>query len=140
MRDELVRYILESFPQMGRKLFRDIRSKKFHQDFHVLFVIFDHDGEPMKYYSSRLALSKSNFTKNISRLIDMGYVRRQQDQMDRRVIRLFVTDEGKAFIKERKEYVEKALKERLAVFTEEEADQLLFHFKGIQKIINKIEE
>lgn len=140
MREELVKYILESFPQMGRKLFKDIRSKKFHQDYHVLYIIFDHDGEPMKYYSERLALSKSNFTKNINRLIEMGYVRREQDSEDRRILRLFVTKEGQAFIEERKAFVEKALGKRLEVFSDEQTAQLLMHFKGIQEIMNSIKD
>lgn len=140
MRDDLAKYILSTMPLLGRKLFKGMRNHKIHQDYHVLFMIHDCDGKPMKYYSEKLALSKSNFTKNINRLIELGYVKRVHDENDRRVIHIFVTDIGKNFVAERKLEVIKGLKERLSVLSNEQADELLLHLKGIERIINELEE
>ncbi len=67
----------------------------------LLGLIREANGMPMKYYGETLYISKPNLTKMINRLIECGFVERKNDEEDRRIIKIFMTDKGQAIWKSR---------------------------------------
>ena len=62
------------------------------QAFHLLLIPFD--GIPMSDLALRLGLDNSTLTRNIQKLEKMNLVKRQQDNYDKRIHRVVLTQEG----------------------------------------------
>jgi DNA-binding MarR family transcriptional regulator len=75
-----------------------------------LFHMCKDNGRPMSYYSEKMMIPKSNLTVVSDKLIKEGYVDREFDPSDRRIIILNITEKGKAYLEEQKkksaEYIE----------------------------------
>lgn len=69
----------------------DIKSGQ--QDF--LFVISKHEGISQKQLSNTLHVGKSTTAKAVKNLISSGYITREQDSLDKRFNKLYLTDKGK---------------------------------------------
>ena len=63
------------------------------QAFHLLSIPVD--GISMSGLANKLGLDTSTLTRNIQKLEKMGFVRREQDKKDRRILVAYLTDKGK---------------------------------------------
>ncbi|WP_139653305.1 MarR family winged helix-turn-helix transcriptional regulator [Raoultibacter phocaeensis] len=61
-----------------------------------LYVISNREGLSQQELSGLLSVSKSATTQAVKNMIAAGYVRKEVDAMDKRVSRLYLTEEGKA--------------------------------------------
>jgi DNA-binding MarR family transcriptional regulator len=66
----------------------------------VLRVLLEHDGLKSSEVAARGMTSPGTTTTVVSTLVREGYVERRPDPADRRVVRLHVTDKGKAACQE----------------------------------------
>lgn len=62
----------------------------------VFLVLWEADGITVKVLGDKLFLDSGTITPLIKRLEARGLVRRQRDEEDERLVRIFLTDEGKA--------------------------------------------
>ncbi len=85
-------------------------------------------------------MSKPNLTKAVNALIEMGHIKRQRDEHDRRKVNLFITESGKEEVERRRKEVLQMIREKLAPLSGEDQNILRNHFIGIQDILNKLEE
>lgn len=134
----LVKQIFSFMPMIHRKFFRGMHMKKSMYKLQLLGAIFNKNGMPMKYYGELLFISKPNLTKMVNRLIEDAYVERKHDENDRRVIKIFITEEGKAFIEEHKRVMRNKMLERLEGLSDEEITALSHHFEEVEKILDKL--
>ncbi|MDP7026778.1 MAG: MarR family transcriptional regulator [Candidatus Marinimicrobia bacterium] len=63
------------------------------QAFHLLSIPVD--GISMSGLANKLGLDTSTLTRNIQKLEKMGFVRREQDKKDRRILVAYLTDKGR---------------------------------------------
>jgi DNA-binding MarR family transcriptional regulator len=63
-----------------------------------LFVLSRKEGINQNQISKELNIDKAMSARAIKRLIDLGYVKKQEDIEDSRAYKLFLTDQGKAII------------------------------------------
>lgn len=61
----------------------------------VLLVLWEQDGITISEIGDRLMLDSGTLTPLVKRLASMEVVRRQRDDRDERVVRVFVTDKGR---------------------------------------------
>jgi len=62
----------------------------------VFLVLWEQDGLTVKALGDKLFLDSGTITPLIKRLESRGLVRRQRDEEDERMVRLFLTPEGRA--------------------------------------------
>ena len=62
----------------------------------VLLVLWEEDGVPVKHLAERLMLDSATLTPLLKRLEQRGVVVRQRDEDDERVVRIRLTDAGRA--------------------------------------------
>lgn len=139
-REKLAEYVFQVMPLINRKLFKRVHHNEIpKQHIRLLHTIYHHDDKPMKFYGARLYISKPNLSKLVELLIQDGYIERHADENDRRVIRLKATDEGRKVVDEEMIRIKKKVVETFAVYSDEDIEQLNYHFEGIAKILDKVE-
>ena len=62
----------------------------------VFMVLWEQDGITVKALGDRLFLDSGTITPLVKRLEARGLLRRQRDDEDERLVRIFLTDEGRA--------------------------------------------
>ncbi len=60
----------------------------------VLFILRDVPGAPAGFLADRLRVTPPTVTGLVDRLVRMGFVRREEDPEDRRLVRNYLTDRG----------------------------------------------
>ena len=63
-----------------------------------LLIINEHEGITMQQLSGLAELDKGTITKNVQRLLDVGYITMENDSEDRRVKHLYTTDKSREVI------------------------------------------
>jgi DNA-binding MarR family transcriptional regulator len=60
----------------------------------LLWALRDEDGLPVGSLAERLGVNPSTITGHVDRLVRQGLVRREEDAVDRRIVRNYLTEEG----------------------------------------------
>lgn len=103
--------------------------------FSILFYLMKHGNSSVSEAADYLQISKPNMTPLLDSLIELGYVQRERDTQDRRVVRLNLTESGLHFYDEMKKtnmgFVEEIFKD----YSLEELEALL---DSSQKLLDAI--
>ena len=83
-------------------------------------------------------MPKPHITVLVDRLIDIGYVVRQNDPKDRRIINISLTDKGLMDFEEIRESVSIMLKSKLVLLSEQEQEQLSTASQQLKEILISI--
>lgn len=120
--ERLLRHVAFIVKKRGRDILSDFEITT--PQFLALEVLKDKPGITMGELCERLYLACSTATDLIDRMEKNGYLERNRDTEDRRVIRLSITEKGQNIIDQvinaRRRYVDSILKQ----LTQEEMDQL----------------
>jgi len=120
--ERLLRHVAFIIKKRGRDILSDFDITT--PQFLALVVLKDRPGITMGELCERLYLACSTATDLIDRMEKNGYLERNRDADDRRVIRLSITEKGQNIIDQvinaRRRYVYSILKQ----LTQEEIDQL----------------
>lgn len=105
----------DNFPNLGRcisildrlmKMYYDRGLADFEigwgQQFYAEYI-YDHPGVPAQEMVKYIRVDKATLTKNIKRLVEIGYVETVNDQTDRRVKHLYLTPKGAPAVRRIKE-------------------------------------
>lgn len=95
-----------------------------HAQVGMLYLLHYHNGASVKQAADYLGVSKSAATQLLDPLADKGLVIRSNDQKDRRVVRLHLTDEGKVVLKKLAKNKFAGLRAALENLTDNELKQL----------------
>jgi len=79
----------------------------------ILMLLGLHGSAPVSTLATRMGVSPPNVTGILDRLEQHTWVRRTNDPTDRRVVRVVLTDEGKAFLSELQQGGQERLRARL---------------------------
>jgi DNA-binding MarR family transcriptional regulator len=105
---------------------------------YVLLHVLSAGALPMSELSRKLGCSKPNVTALAGRLIEEGLVNRQHDKSDKRIIRLGITEKGKAVMEERRKAARAAIRANLSELSEKELDELCESLERVNMIIAKL--
>lgn len=64
----------------------------------LLWALRDEDGLPVGSLAELLGVNPSTITGHVDRLVKQGLVRREEDSVDRRIVRNFLTDDGRVVV------------------------------------------
>jgi len=95
-----------------------------------LWNIYRNEGMSQKELGAYLHVEKATTAKAVQKLIEAGYIYKKEDEKDRRLYRLYMTEEGKMVIPELKEIRETINNTALANFSEEQEKEF---FEFLQK-------
>lgn len=65
---------------------------------YFLLILSHHDGLTQAELTEVLHLDKANTTRTIKKLLEDGYVHKQQDPHDHRAVRIYLTDKGRSLV------------------------------------------
>ncbi|RLB31663.1 MAG: hypothetical protein DRH20_15540 [Deltaproteobacteria bacterium] len=88
----------------------------------ILFLLKEQDGRSMSELSRALSSDNSTVTGLIDRLQKAGLVRRENSAADRRMYRIFITEQGLAEIRRLTPLIHRVNEEIKAGFTEEQME------------------
>ncbi|EUJ52301.1 MarR family winged helix-turn-helix transcriptional regulator [Paenilisteria rocourtiae] len=88
-------------------------------------TLYHHDGLSQDEIVKRFMVDKANVARHIQRLEDLGMIRREVNQQDKRKHRIYLTEKGKAV----QPFIEETMMDWSGIltkgFSEEEQEQLL---------------
>ncbi len=85
-----------------------------------------------------LSMPKPHITVIIDRLIEEGYVERQSDAHDRRIVNILITKKGLTDFEEIKGVVSETLKSKLSLLSEDELEILVTSSQHVKDILISI--
>ena len=122
--------LLRAIQKLGRRTFRIMHRgmREQHGLYRgqrvVLEILKGHDGVNQRELAELLDIRPSSMTEMLTRLESKGLVKRTQDENDQRVMRIFLTEEGKTAAQS-SGVDDEALNDIFGVLTPEETTQLL---------------
>lgn len=115
-------------------------TKKFnvpHSHIKVLFFLIHHGPTSISKMAKELCISKPNMTPVIDKLVEDGFVTRDYDPNDRRVILIQSTDKALDFLKEGKEYIKENIREKISTLNNDDINILSSSIDDLISIIKK---
>ena len=85
-----------------------------------------------------LSMPKPHVTVIVDKLIEEGYVERQHDPNDRRIVNVLITEKGLKDFEEIKLLVSENLKEKLHALNAEEQDLLMVSSQNVKELLSSI--
>lgn len=139
---ETVKKLYEVLPIIMRKFVRPVEQqtkiKVSPMQFNAMIVINNYKSATMKTIAEELNISKQQTTLIIDKLIDIGYVKRENDKYDRRIIRITLTDTGIHFMDNERKVLSELLKEKIECLDDSDLYSLNIALGHILKTINKL--
>ncbi len=138
-RELLADQLMQFAPTMMKKLLRDFHSEgiSMHQ-MQLMNCVKRYGTHPMRFYVEKLMISKPNLSVLVSKLISEGYLTRSADETDRRIINLALTRAGETYIDKQKQELRAKMIEKLSVFSDDEAAEMLANIGQLTLLFNKL--
>jgi len=92
----------------------------------------------MSELAAEMKISKQQLTPLIDKLIESNMVIRRNDEQDRRIILIEITETGKCSFEELKVMIKSAIREKLAVLPEDDLQELHNILIRLQEILKGI--
>lgn len=108
-------------------------------EYRVLGSLMKTGHHPISEIGRKLYISKPYMTMLVDSLIGKGFIQREQDPKDRRVIRITITPRGKRHLRRAFEGYKAGVKELLTELKNEDVRELCTSLESLQKILMKLE-
>jgi DNA-binding MarR family transcriptional regulator len=128
----LVRLFNEILSIEGRVLCQGRFADLTIRDMHVIEAIGDGKGTRMSDLASSLSLSMGTLTVAVDHLIEKGYVSRDRDPGDRRVVLALLTRKGRQAFAHHARFHQEMVDETIARLSPEETDILIRAMEGLR--------
>ena len=103
----------------------------------VLMNLYRHPGMSQHDVARRLLVGRSNITMLLPQLEKQGLIRREGDSKDKRVIRLFLTDDGEAKLMEALKIYSALIDKVMAQSTPAECDAMGEQMRRIEEALRE---
>ena len=103
----------------------------------VMMNIYRHPGMSQQDVARRLLIGRSNITMLLPQLEAQGLIRREGDKKDKRVMRLFLTDDGEARLQEALKVYTKLIDRVMAQSTPAQCDAMGAQMRRIEEMLNE---
>lgn len=112
----------------GRRRFMDekLREHEFTGNMYMILLHVDrHPGTSQDSIAAHMYLDKCSVARRAKRLEELGCIRRETDQLDRRQNKLYLTEKGRALAPVIREYLGQWGGQATAALTPEEKEELI---------------
>lgn len=141
---QVTSYLFDLMIILHKRVFNPLTlSKKIHltpSQFSVLFYLRRRDNSSVTDVAKYFKISKPNMTPILDSLVKKGYLQRNRDENDRRIIRLSLTPSGKVFYEDLKAANTSFVENMFADYTEEELEKILVHSSELLNLIKRVSE
>ncbi len=137
--NELYRALHRLNRQMHRSYHREGygRDGIYHGQANLLLLIYQNDGASQRDLAEQLDVRPSSMTEMLTKLEQNKLLVRKQDDKDQRIMRIYLTDEGKTTAEKIGGSKDASAKSFFSALTEEEQEQLLIL---IEKLCASLED
>lgn len=104
---------------------------------HLLVILIEKKAT-MTELSQEMLMSKQQMTPIIDKLVSEGFVQREYDNLDRRIIRISITSSGLSIVESVKEKAMMILEKKIQHLDEQDMISLNNAISELQRIINKM--
>ncbi len=115
----------------------DVDIKLLH--FEIMKVLKEEGTLHPREIGERLLVAKAQMTHLVDKLVELGFVKREMDESDRRTINITLTDEGSRMVEEQAHIVINAVRENMAALTEDELEALSHSLRTLRDILFKLQ-
>lgn len=102
---------------------------------HTLVAIGKGRPRTMTHVANLLGISVSTLTTAVNKLVKKGYVDRLRDEEDRRIVRIYLTEDGIAAVEAHEAFHESMVSEALSHIPEEELPRFISSIDNINKFL-----
>lgn len=117
-----------TFLQRGRRKFMGERLRDYGFSgpmYTILLHVARHPGATQDSIATHMYLDKCNVARRTKKLEELGYIRRETDQLDRRQNNLYLTDRGEELVPVIREYLAQWGETTAAALSEQERTVLI---------------
>lgn len=117
----LLGYIRDTFFRPAEQI---TRSRISHAQFHAISILAHKGSLSMSELANEMKISKQQLTPLICKLIDSNMVVRKPEEMDRRILRIEITEPGRDTLEEVRAEIKQAIKEKLSILSNSDLKDL----------------
>ena len=142
--DTRTRCIMEFYEiyQLSRKLvFDTFDQKKYHvtRTQQIVLLALSVSGQMnMTQLATRINTSYEQATRAVSQLVDMGFIRREHQPDNRRVVNITLTEEAEGFLKKMKAEIRDELLKRFAGVSDEDMEKLYEALIQVTAVLSQV--
>jgi len=138
-RKKMVEEILQDFQSLKRKMVKDgqFSFPKFHitpAQWHVLFIVKNHDGISLKEIARTLEITSSAATQLVDGLVESGFVIRENDTVDRRSLKIKLSKKHEKLVQEMRT---KGMERISLLFSALNDEEISTFYKLFKKMMNR---
>ena len=115
------------------------RSRLSPAQFQAITILYHKKSLPMSELAVEMKVSKQQLTPIIAKLIETGLAARKEDENDRRVVRIEITEQGRSTFQALFAQIKINFTKKLSIIPDEELDELQQMLVRMQEIL-KTEE
>lgn len=127
-RKEYINSLFRIYPVCRKLVFDTFDKKKYGitRTQQVIMLTLGVNGTlTMSGLASKINTSNEQATRAVAQLVEKGFIERMHDSANRRIIKIKLTDEAKAFVEQIKREMHEDFLERFSVFTDDELTELV---------------
>jgi DNA-binding MarR family transcriptional regulator len=106
--------------------------------FEIMMVLEEAGRQHIAEIGEKLLIPKPQMTFLINRLVNLKIVERRTDESDRRLSNVFLTEKGKAILKEKDRLLRENFAEKLSCLTDDELEELAVSLRGLRNILSRM--
>lgn len=134
---ELIHYMVEN-QQNFKFLNHDVDEIARGEGAVLIYLVEVHNGVNACEISQHFGINTSRVAAMLKNLSKKGYIQRLDDQDDRRKIRVYITDKGKAFALERRKEIEDYFVKLLSQLGEKDVKEYLRLSRKFNQIVKEM--
>lgn len=139
---EIAQALTSLLPTLDRKLIRPLEQQSRQLVSPLMIHTLEHLEQsgsiPMSELAKELLISKPQLTSVVEKLIDNGWVAREADAADRRIIRIKITGEGSAMLNRLHTNLIQTVVGKIERLEQEELESLQDALSELHRIIRKL--
>lgn len=139
-RDQTICSLFELSPLFRKMVMRPMEAPVTEMPPTQLFALMalkHHELLNMTQLAEEVSVSNQQLTKIVDALVEKDLVERVSDQLNRRVVLIQLTEQGKVFLEERRQKMMKNLKNIFAALSDEDMEILYISSNNIIQIIER---
>jgi DNA-binding MarR family transcriptional regulator len=115
----------------------DVDIKLLHLE--IMRVLKDEGTQHPAKIGEKLLVAKAQMTHLIDKLVELGFVNREMDAVDRRTFNLTLTEKGRKTLEEQDKLVINSVRENMSSLSEEELKTLSSSLRNVRDILFKLQ-
>ena len=102
-----------------------------------MFYLLKTSNPSVTEIAQKLHISKPNMTPLLDSLIELGYITRARDLKDRRILRVNLTEDGKKFYDQIREFNAQTLEKGLTALSAAEISEMALYAERLLELLKK---